>query len=229
MKRIQSSEARPEGEDDFLFSCRMKCCFLKKEKRKSNAVKFRLKVSFFSDCLKPAPDPLKSLTAVFLTFLLSTSQLDDIVLQYLWYTCIYSTAGEERLKKGHCNKQEHRPVEPSACLMETPASVPRAPGALCIYLNCFECLFKLLEKWKNHDYNFFSPSVCYLEGYFTWLSTAVDTTQVNPVIIRKPDRYERHYYLYFCIFTPVWFSENKRIQQLLYSSNSVRLVLPALF
>lgn len=107
--------------------------------------------------------------------------------------------------------------------METPASVPRASGALCIYLNCFECLFKLLEKWKNHDYNFFFPSVCYLEGYFTWLSTAVDTTQVNPVIIRKPDRYERHYYLYFCIFTPVWFSENKIIQQLLYSSNSVRL------
>lgn len=138
-------------------------------------------------------------------------------------------SGWGKTKKGTLQHQEHRPVEPSACLMETPASVPQASGALCIYLNCFECLFKLLEKWKNHDYNFFSPSVCYLEGYFTWLSTAVDTTQVNPVIIRKPDRYERHYYLYFCIFTPVWFSENKRIQQLLYSSNSVRLVLPALF
>lgn len=205
----------------------MKCCFLKKEKRKSNAVKFRLKVSFFSDCLKPAPDPLKSLTAVFLTFLLSTSQLDDIVLFVVHLHLKHSGWG--KTKKGTLQHQEHRPVEPSACLMETPASVPRASGALCIYLNCFECLFKLLEKWKNHDYNFFSPSVCYLEGYFTWLSTAVDTTQVNPVIIRKPDRYERHYYLYFCIFTPVWFSENKRIQQLLYSSNSVRLVLPALF
>lgn len=53
----------------------------------------------------------------------------------------------------------------------------------------------------------FFPHVCYLEGYFTWLSTVVDTTQVNPVI-RKPDRYERHY-LYFSIFTPVWFSEKR--------------------
>lgn len=33
----------------------------------------------------------------------------------------------------------------------------------------------------------------------------------------------------FCIFIPVWFSENKRIQQLLYSSNSVLLVFPLPF
>lgn len=76
---------------------------------------------------------------------------------------------------------------------------------------------------------FFPADVCYFEGYFTWLSTAVDSTKVNPVIIRKPDRDERHYYLYFCIFIPVWFSENKRIQQLLYSSNSVLLVFPLPF